>query len=426
MRLIVRIAMAAAAALMLFGCNKFQSDTVVPKEGEDVSVCFTFQLPENEGESMTKVSNAEIFSAFYQKILSAELVAPQYNLTMEDENTGISYEFKGTWNKKDMVTVKTGRYHVVGTSTATGVTLQDKCSFVFDQYIDVTSSATQITLTAQYDCFLIIFNAAGITTLSNYDGATTRSLFNFNPYKYAFVNNQLYLADKQDMSYLTGRYSTGAEFKCYTGHINFQKGKYYVYNSVTGTFTVPPMEDGDGDAVAEEHNAVDLGLSVLWADTNIGANVPEQFGSYFGWGEVYPYDNDYHGPWPYPEEKSVLDPEDDAAHVLWGDDWRIPTQEEWAELSENCTFEWTTVNGVHGCVVTSTVEGYETASIFLPAAGFWSYNVFYPASTVYEGDYYGVYVTSSKENMEFHFTETMRALELWNHYDGRSIRPVKE
>lgn len=135
------------------------------------------------------------------------------------------------------------------------------------------------------------------------------------------------------------------------------------------------------------HKYVDLGLSVKWADRNIGAKSPEHFGDYFAWGETEPKSNysisnykwnngdetdftkycinskyGYNG---FTDDKTILDKEDDAAYINWGDKWRMPTQIELVELIYNCKWEWTTSNNVNGYLVT----GLNGNSIFLPAAG---------------------------------------------------------
>lgn len=134
---------------------------------------------------------------------------------------------------------------------------------------------------------------------------------------------------------------------------------------------------------------VDLGLSVKWATCNVGASKPEEYGNYYAWGEIetkdvynwstYKWCNgssstltkyNINGDWGTIDNKTHLDPEDDVAYVKWGDNWRMPTHEEQAELLDNCTWEWTTENGVNGCRVTSNIPGYTNKSIFLPAAGF--------------------------------------------------------
>jgi hypothetical protein len=68
----------------------------------------------------------------------------------------------------------------------------------------------------------------------------------------------------------------------------------------------------------------------------------------------------------FTDTKTVLDPEDDAARANWGGTWRMPTDAEWTELRQNCTWTLTTQNGVNGRLVTASNGN----SIFLPAAGY--------------------------------------------------------
>lgn len=142
--------------------------------------------------------------------------------------------------------------------------------------------------------------------------------------------------------------------------------------------------------IEEIRMAVDLGLSVKWASINVGAIYAWDYGEYFAWGETeqkedyswstYKYCNGtYNTQTKYNTQddmgvvdmKTVLDLEDDAAHVNWGGIWRMPTHEELEELCnpDNCTWTRTTKNGVSGFLVTSKKKGFEGASIFLPAAG---------------------------------------------------------
>ena len=132
---------------------------------------------------------------------------------------------------------------------------------------------------------------------------------------------------------------------------------------------------GAGYAVPE---IVDLGLSVKWASFNVGASAPEEYGDYFAWGETEPkedYSSDtekWRGTkyiWGRIDNKPILDPEDDAATVNWGDKWRMPTIKELGDLLYECSHEWTSINGVEGIKFTSRVEGYEGRWIFFPAAG---------------------------------------------------------
>ena len=129
---------------------------------------------------------------------------------------------------------------------------------------------------------------------------------------------------------------------------------------------------------------VDLGLSVKWATMNIGADTLTDPGTYFAWGETgnkddYTWDTYQHGTsaeditkYNYEDNKTILDPEDDAAAVLLGPEWHIPTEAEWEELCnrQNCTWEWTSIDGASGYRITGKKEGFTDKSIFLPASGY--------------------------------------------------------
>ena len=156
------------------------------------------------------------------------------------------------------------------------------------------------------------------------------------------------------------------------------------------------------------HEYVDLGLpsGTLWAICNVGASTPEEYGDYFAWGEIQPksvYDwntylycngsshtltkycnNSSYGYNGYTDTLAVLLPEDDAATVYWGNDWRMPTQAEWQELLNNTTHIWTTQNGVYGRLFTATNGN----SLFLPTAG-------YLIGTSHYNEVYGYYWSSS-------------------------------
>ena len=113
---------------------------------------------------------------------------------------------------------------------------------------------------------------------------------------------------------------------------------------------------------------IDLGLpsGTLWADRNIGADTPEQAGDYFRFGETVPFTENS------PEycyeniDESIADTTKDAATVILGKGYKMPTLEQQKELLECCTWEWTDLNGVKGMKVT----GPNGNSIFFPASGY--------------------------------------------------------
>lgn len=194
--------------------------------------------------------------------------------------------------------------------------------------------------------------------------------------------------------------------------------------------------------------AIDLGLSVKWASWNLGAFAPEEYGDYYAWGETstksnyswstYKWcngssstitrycNNSSYGYNGFTDNKTVLDPEDDAATAIFGGSWRMPTYDEFNELRNNCTWTWTTLNGVYGRKVTSNKEGYTGKWIFLPAAGYRNNanlknvtsNGAYWSSTVKTGvptGAYGVYFNSGAINWDGNNA---------NRELGFSVRPV--
>ena len=111
----------------------------------------------------------------------------------------------------------------------------------------------------------------------------------------------------------------------------------------------------------ESSRFVDLGLSVKWASCNIGASVPEEFGSYYAWGET-----ETKAQYNSSTYKGYIG---DVASVLLGENAHIPTKDESQELIDQCAWKWEEINGIHGYRIKSNVKGFEDISIFLPAAG---------------------------------------------------------
>ena len=130
-----------------------------------------------------------------------------------------------------------------------------------------------------------------------------------------------------------------------------------------------------------------------WADRNIGANNPWDYGLYFWWGDttgyspsgttfsfsfdssntptdMKPFEALLSEGWIVSQNGTwVLAPAHDAAHVKWGGKWRMPTNQELSDLNSKCDWTWMTTNGVNGWVVRGR-GSYASNSIFLPAVGY--------------------------------------------------------
>ena len=189
-----------------------------------------------------------------------------------------------------------------------------------------------------------------------------------------------------------------------------------------------------------DHAYVDLGLSVKWATCKVGATTREEYGDYFAWGEVEPKeyydwstykycdgtdkgltkycDNNSYGKDGFTDTKTVLDPEDDAATANWGGAWRMPTYDEFSELKNNCTWTWTTQNGVNGYKVT----GPNGNSIFLPAAGCMLGGALNSAL----GNYWSSSLYSGSPDSAYSVIFFSGAVDWYgdSRYSGQSVRPV--
>ena len=200
--------------------------------------------------------------------------------------------------------------------------------------------------------------------------------------------------------------------------------------------------------VAESENtapagveAVDLGLSVKWANMNLGASKSSDYGTYYAWGETKPkkyYSWDTYAwskgnaqyliKYSPSDGKTQLEASDDAARANWGGDWRMPTAEEYEELvnPDNCKWEWITKDGVNGYKVTGKKTG---KSIFLPITGFRFYAGiqfrpvygYYWTSTLYQGN------PNKAMCLEFDFSDVNVHFGKLssNRFSGRCIRAVR-
>ena len=130
----------------------------------------------------------------------------------------------------------------------------------------------------------------------------------------------------------------------------------------------------------DEVRQVDLGLpsGTIWATCNLGASSPEEYGDYYAWGETeqknrHSWENYKFGTrdnltkYNREDGKTILDPEDDAAHVVLGGKWHMPTKEQIEELFENTTNEHSELNGVKGILFTSNINDN---TLFFPYSGY--------------------------------------------------------
>lgn len=194
----------------------------------------------------------------------------------------------------------------------------------------------------------------------------------------------------------------------------------------------------------------------------MGASKPWEYGDYYAWGEIEPYYiskdplvwnegkeqgysfssykwGDLYNHTKYcpsyrdyewagngsPDEKSILDLEDDVAHVVLGKGWRMPTDSEFNELITNCSWIWTTINDISGFLVKSKINDN---SIYFPAVGYWIGTSFILANR--EGYYWSSSLYEYEPGNAFRLTlgygSSAGQVNFFSRCMGHAVRPVSE
>ncbi len=198
------------------------------------------------------------------------------------------------------------------------------------------------------------------------------------------------------VSHLDSRTVTDVYYTIEDGRVVRHSDINVIYDSeaITVIYTKAELESSQNTT----HEAVDLGLTsgTLWATTNVGADNPQDIGLFFAWGDTEGHGSDtadgYMFSWEnykwgevsgydtfftkycsdssrgkdgFVDGKFELDPEDDAAYVNWGNEWRMPSKQQLDELLNECTWTLATIGNMTGY----EVEGPNGNSIFLPTTG---------------------------------------------------------
>ena len=194
---------------------------------------------------------------------------------------------------------------------------------------------------------------------------------------------------------------------------------------------------------------VELGLSVKWASINLGASQVGEEGYYYSWGEThtknyfdwgsYSFSGDTYrdftkyctkasyGKDGYVDDLTVLQNEDDAAYVLYGGKWRMPTSSEWRELLENCEWSVSSINGHKGYLVIGTKPGFTSNWIFLPQG-----KIVEGLGNSSSDEFFAYYWSSSLDTEMPHcswalcFSEESVLMDTYNRFYGMQIRAVSE
>ena len=203
------------------------------------------------------------------------------------------------------------------------------------------------------------------------------------------------------------------------------------------TKTVKKRNNGELTGVINGHEWVDLGLpsGLKWATCNVGASEAEEFGNYYAWGETEPKSEytsinslTYKVSFRKLKKSGIIDDsgtltkEYDVASVNWGEEWRMPTIDEYQELISQCNWNFASFNGVNGYLVT----GPNNKNIFLPAAAFQQNTTIENVGDF--GDYWSSTVVRELSGVahSLGYSSKSHGRRRYARYAGRTIRPVTE
>lgn len=272
------------------------------------------------------------------------------------------------------------------------------------------------------NCTVVFTEAVGWTFTSNINGKTiffpVTGYMNATNLSYHDFDGCYWANEKQT--------ENGEDTHAYCMYLNIAENPHVTSESRRFGFCIR------GVKATATQSFVDLGLpsGTLWATMNVGASKPEEYGGYFAWGESIRkgnYNESSYFDQFYTEfgDSGVytLPYDYDAAYQYLGEDFAIPTREQFQELTSvrNTTKEWIEIDGICGIKFTSKTNGN---SIFLPAAGK------YTGTNIIEENTNGEYAINEideyvQDAYTFEFDISGGYVHTYPRISGISVRPVK-
>ena len=400
-----RICIIVAAMALVLGLSQCKKEQPMPaNEGESVAISLEIKGNENTKVNVNTVTG-EVAYESGDKIYVVSGGKYVGTLTHNGSNFGgtitnptvgepLHFYFLGNVEPEQTLTA--------GSTTSCSVSISDQtqCLPVIEYAPSnetYDSGATTFTAMLLNKCALVKFNVTTVseaaTCITGFNNMVSIN-FSENSFSYGkegagIIKLAAGSGEKYAILLPQDALETGDVGSAYSADITFKGTRGAVPVLAENVYLTSGIGVYVATAIDFNYPCVDLGLpsGLLWATCNVGATTPEGYGDYFAWGETQP--KNYYG-WEnylyyeggeYPsitctkydyDGLSTLLSEDDAATAQWGTNWRMPTTEEWQELLNNTTGEWTTQNGVNGMLFTA-LNGN---SLFLPAAGHYYYDDF--------------------------------------------------
>lgn len=235
-----RLVLSAFLLVAILSCSKSKIEVV-----KEVNVTFSYALPSSSG-SMVRSASSDVYDSFYESYVKTRQVLPDvYALTVSDEEGKVVATLSGKWSAKDFTRLGVGKYHISGESKG-GINYSEwytKAPLLFDEDIEITSTTTNIILSAKYNCFLLLFDA------------TNKSRFEWSADGSASSGISGSIPQLGDIYYLFPQYfksngsikweENGKENRIWMGGYEFKTGYYYYFDDMSGSFVIPKMDAGN-------------------------------------------------------------------------------------------------------------------------------------------------------------------------------------
>ena len=248
MKKIFGLMLLCAIMVGVTSCEKVAED--IPDVSQEVRLKLNYTF--SDSGSMTRSNGSEAFVSFYDNYLKNKVLTPtRYDLIFKNIETGATARIIGDWNDEDGITLPVGEYIVSGTSNPRNHSAQlepssdyefisDTVFLSFNEQVKLSAEQTSLSLNATHNSFLLLFDLKDVKKV-NYSGLNDKVLNTHNNIYTIFVNRLS--TRSSDIIEITK--NDGKESTVSLDNIPFEKGKYYYFDDMTYSFSIPEMEEGN-------------------------------------------------------------------------------------------------------------------------------------------------------------------------------------
>ena len=246
-------ALISTASIAFTSCSS-DNEEMTTNEPQMVNVKLDFTF-EQSGD-MTRANGAETYAAFYEKYIKTQKLTPKnYSLEFRKKETNeLILSKKGIWNSEEGLQLPEGTYIVSGTSYPKekySESPSDTVYISFGEEVEITKSTTQLTLTANYASYLLLFDASNIDDITLYDNSTgdrNKKLTKDEDCYWLFMKDNQHFYNHSWYYYTFHVYLNNSnKVNLYTGTQSYKYGKYYFYqyNDISNGYNIPEMQPGN-------------------------------------------------------------------------------------------------------------------------------------------------------------------------------------